>query len=49
MEQHNSSGGVKKREIFGSGRVGSGQPKLPRFFTQPLLITPFTIALCFTY
>ena len=47
MEQRNSSGGVKKREIFGS--VGSGQPKLPRFFTQPLLITPFTIALCFTY
>lgn len=23
MEQRNSSGGVKKREIFGSGRVGS--------------------------
>ena len=25
MEQRNSSGVVKKREIFGSGRVGSGR------------------------
>lgn len=30
MEQRNSSGGVKKREIFGSGRVGS--TKTPSLF-----------------
>ena len=30
MEQRNSSGGVKKREFFGSGRVGS--TKTPSLF-----------------